>query len=59
MHLLDIGRIDDDLLLVMPLADGSLAAALMGGNLHTSTRLEVLSQVARELFELAEVNSAP
>jgi len=55
MRLWDVGRAGDDLLLVMPLADRSLAAAIEAGGLDEVARVEALRQVAQGLVELAEV----
>jgi serine/threonine protein kinase len=54
-RLLDVGRVGDDLLLVMPLADRSLAAAVRAGDLDDLARVEALRQVAQGLAELAEI----
>jgi len=51
----DIGRIEDDLLLVMPLADRSLSAAIEAGDLDQVAGAQALRQVAQGLVELAEV----
>lgn len=56
MYLLDVGRVDDDLLLVMPLAARSLAAAIKTGDFDMTARLEALSQVAKGLVELSEIS---
>lgn len=56
MHLLDIGHDGEDLLLVMPLADRSLAAAIRGPGLDDANQIEVLRQVAQGLFELAQAS---
>jgi serine/threonine protein kinase len=55
MVLLDVGRVGDDLLLVMALADRSLAAAIPAGDFTVADRIEALRQVARGLVELAQV----
>jgi serine/threonine protein kinase len=55
MRLLDVGRVSDDLLLVMPLADRSLSAAVRAGDLDILARVEALRQVAQGLIELAEI----
>jgi serine/threonine protein kinase len=55
MRLLDTGRVGDDLLLVMPLADHSLSAAVEVGDLDQAARIEALRQVASGLVELAQV----
>lgn len=56
MRLRDIGRVDDDLLLVMPLAVRSLSDAIKVGALNAVARLEALRQIAQGLVELAEVS---
>lgn len=55
MRLLDVGRVGDDLLLVMPLADRSLSAAVQAGDLGDLARVEAFRQVAQGLVELAEI----
>jgi len=55
MRLLDVGRVGDDLLLVMPLADRSLSAAVRADDLDDLARVEALRQVAQGLAELAEI----
>jgi serine/threonine protein kinase len=56
MLTIDVARIGDDLLLVMPLARRSLAAALSAGDLDRGARLGAIRQVAQGLVELAEVS---
>ncbi|GAA0695246.1 hypothetical protein GCM10010193_57480 [Kitasatospora atroaurantiaca] len=53
IHLLDIGRVDQDLLLVMPLAARSLRAAIRADSLDLEERIEAIRQVAQGLVELA------
>jgi serine/threonine protein kinase len=56
-HLLapiDVGAAGDDLLLVLPLADESLRAALDHGGLDQLQKLDAIDDVARGLVELAE-----
>jgi hypothetical protein len=57
-HLLapiDVGAAGDDLLLVLPLADESLRAALDHGGLDQLQKLDAIDDVARGLVELAEL----
>jgi serine/threonine protein kinase len=48
--------VDDDLLIVMPLADGSLQYALDTTTFDPATGLEVVKQVAQGLVELAAIS---
>jgi hypothetical protein len=50
---LDVGRVNDDLFIVMPLAKRSLAAALRAGELDEEARFDALRQVTEGLIELA------
>jgi hypothetical protein len=50
---LDVGRVGDDLLIVMPRARRSLAAALAAGDLDEGARFDALVQVTEGLVELA------
>jgi serine/threonine protein kinase len=53
---LDIGRVGDVLLIVMPLAKRSLAAALRTGDLDDPAGTDAIRQVALGLQELAEAS---
>ncbi|MEV8517924.1 serine/threonine-protein kinase [Dactylosporangium sp. NPDC051484] len=55
MRLRDVGRVGNDLLLVMPMADRSLSAAIKASELDEVARIDALRQVAAGLMELAEV----
>ncbi len=50
---LDIGRVEEDLFIVMPLASRSLAAALRADDLGDAARLDAVRQVAEGLIDLA------
>lgn len=56
MPVLDVGRVGDDLLLVMPLAERSLAAACRVADLDQPAKIEAIRQVALGLQELATVS---
>ncbi|MFD9946267.1 protein kinase [Nonomuraea sp. NPDC059023] len=56
MRALDVGHVNDDLFLVMPLADRSLAGALESGDLGEAARVDTLRQIAQGLVELAEIS---
>ncbi|TCC56571.1 serine/threonine protein kinase [Kribbella pittospori] len=53
---LDVGRSGDDLFIVMPLGDSSLAAALRNGGLDAAAKLDAVGQVADGLMELAQLS---
>lgn len=56
LPVLDIGRVDDDLLIVMPLAARSLAAAIAVDALDDQDKLRAVRHVALGLVELAEAS---
>lgn len=53
---LDVGRVGEDLLFVMPLATRSLAAALAAGDMENGAHLDALRQIAQGLVELASAS---
>jgi serine/threonine protein kinase len=52
----DVGRVDDDLLLVMPLAEISLSSALKAGELNEAACILALHHIMQGLIELAEIS---